>query len=356
MQQNILKLARSLISIPSVHENSQGLKVILEVAKKELRGFHIGEFESGGVTSILFSNTTKPTKQFRIILNAHLDVVPGTAKQYSPEVKDGKLHGRGAYDMKAAAAVMILLFKEIGKKVDFPLGLQLTTDEEVGGANGTGYQIKKGLRTDFVITGEGTSFRIINEAKARIILKLTANGKTSHAAYPWLGENAIWKMTQAINRLYNVYPLPSSEWNGTTFNITTISTDNHTLNKTPDYCEATVNIRVIPQEKDTIVSDIKKIVSEDITVEQTEDSYLHQTNPDSPYIKKLQAVTKEILGIDAVLSRAHGGSDACHYTAVGCEGIEFGPIGGNHHADEEWVDVESLVDYYNILKKFLLRC
>ena len=71
--------------------------------------------------SLLIHNQKKPgTKKFKIILDAHLDVVPGKDYQYKPYEKDGKFYGRGAYDMKAPGAAEILVLKNWRKKFHIP--------------------------------------------------------------------------------------------------------------------------------------------------------------------------------------------------------------------------------------------
>lgn len=96
VQQHILSLAQKLISIPSIAGNKEASDDVLIIAKEVLGDtFSIEKFKSNKIPSLLVSNTSKPTKHFKIILNEHLDVVPGTLKQCSPVVKVGKLFGRG---------------------------------------------------------------------------------------------------------------------------------------------------------------------------------------------------------------------------------------------------------------------
>src|SRR6266705_469894 len=188
---DIVSLAKEIISITSATGEVDNAALVLEVAKKQLEGNAHTSFVSSNIPSLLYSNKGKDVKNFKIILNAHLDVVPGKKEQFQPYEKDGKIYGRGAYDTKAGTAVMIMLFKELAPQLDFPLALQLTTDEELGGVNGTKYQIDQGIRGDFVIATEcGSNFHIVHEAKARLVVKLVAKGKTSHSAYPWAGDNA----------------------------------------------------------------------------------------------------------------------------------------------------------------------
>src|SRR3989338_4868296 len=199
MIKQILDLSKKLISIPSIKENPRKLIEILELTKKELKGFNISSYSKEGIPSLLISNSEQKLKKFKIILNAHLDVVPAKENQFSPQEKDGKLYGRGAYDMKAAAAVEILVFKELAKKLNYPIALQLVTDEEIGGNNGTKYQIGRGVKCDFVIAGEPTNFGISTKAKGIVWGKIKVKGVAAHGAYVWRGENALWKAKKILD-------------------------------------------------------------------------------------------------------------------------------------------------------------
>lgn len=352
---HILDLAKKLISVPSTSTNQEAIKKILEIAKQTLgTNFPIETFESNGIPSLLVRNTLKRPKRFKIILNAHLDVVPSEKEFYKPYEKNGMLYGRGAYDMKSAAAVMILLFKEIAEKVDYPLGLQLTTDEEIGGMEGTKHQIDKGVRADFVITGEGTNLRAVHQSKGIMRLKLTASGRASHSAFPWLGDNAIIKLHRAIGEILREYPLPKKEAHITTVNLTHIGTGNSTEHTvTPDHCEALLDVRYVAKDEHTILQSIKSLLPKDIEHEIIHASHIHNTASDNMFIKLLESASHKSMQHKLVLANAHGTSDVRHFTEVGCDGVEFGPIGGGHHYKDEHVEIKSLDQYYKILKEFL---
>src|SRR5260221_12071297 len=158
--------------MPSFAGNQEGLDEILQLILAILQDFTIEKFTTNGVTSVLVYNMQTRPKKFKVILNGHLDVIPGKAVQYQPQVKGDKLYGVGAMDMKANVACMIYTFKEVAKKVKYPIALQLVTDEQSGGMHGTKYQIEKGVRADFVISGETTNFEIVNNAKGALWLKV----------------------------------------------------------------------------------------------------------------------------------------------------------------------------------------
>lgn len=354
MTDKIIQLTKSLISIPSIKGNTEALKQTLEIAKKELAGFTIEEFESNGIPSLLaYVGGTRPEK-FKVILNAHLDVVPAKGNQYQVTEKDGKLHGRGTNDMKAAAAAELMVFKEVAKQLPYPTALQLVTDEEIGGNDGTKYQIQQGVRGDFVIAGEPTNFGINNKAKGIVWAKITVHGKVAHGAYPWNGENAIWKMKTFLDNLEKAFPVPEKESWVTTVNLATIGTSNITSNQVPEDCWATIDCRYIPEEKDTIEQKLRDLLPEGAEIEIREKEPPQGTKEDNPFVVALSRATEKVTGKPSASIVKHGASDVRHYEPVGVPGVTFGPIGAGLHSDEEWVDAKSLEDYSNILKEFLL--
>ena len=78
------------------------------------------------------------------------------------------------------------------------------------------------------------------------------------------------------------------------------------------------------------------------------------TQKDNKYLLLLKEACKTVLMQPARLRNAHATSDIVRFAEAGCDGVEFGPIGGNQHTDNEWVCLQSLSDYYLILKQFLL--
>lgn len=352
MDDTVVKLTQKLISLQTTSDNKKALIRTLELIKQTLPGFPVQEFIHNNSKSILFSNKNH-VKKCEIILNAHLDVVPGKPEQFKPKIENDKLIGRGSYDMKAAAAVFVLLFKKLANKVSYPLGLQLVTDEETGGFNGTKYQIEQGVTADFVIAGENTDLFINNKSKGIIWLKLVTHGVSAHGAYPWLGENAIWKMNQDLNILSKHFPIPKKEAWQTTINLAKIETTNTAANKIPDKCEAFFDIRYIPEDKDTILKTLTSVLPDDTKAEILVEEPSQFTSEESIYIKQLQKAAKKITGKLPELVAKHGGSDIRFYTAKGIPGITFGPIGAGHHSDYEWVSIKSLTTYEKILDQFL---
>ena len=354
MLEKILPLAQKFISIKSIPENPKELEKILELALSNLKEHTIERFEHKGVKSALVYNSEKRPKKFKIILNGHLDVIPGKEHQYSPQIKGNKLYGVGAMDMKANLACAIMVFKELAGRVSYPLGLQLVTDEEIGGFNGTKYQIDQGVRADFVLATEPTNFDIVNKAKGILWLKISAGGKTAHGAYPWRGDNAIWKIDEFLSALKKKHPVPTQEKWITTVNLASIEASNQAFNKIPDDCTIGLDIRYVPEEASTILKSIKGLLPKGFKVEVIANEPALATDDGNEYVKMLQAAGRQVNKKKILLRGAQGSSDARHFARVNCAGIEFGPIGEGIGSDNEWVDIRSLEKYYQILEKFLL--
>lgn len=350
----IKDLAKALIQVPSTKDHKDKLHEALDVAKKELEGFTIEEFESKGIPSILVYTGDKRPEKFKVLLNAHLDVVPGREDQYHAKEENGKLHGRGALDMKSAAAAMISVFKEIAKEVSYPLALQLVTDEETGGFDGTKYQTEKGIKADFAIGGETTNLNLSNKAKGILWIKIIFKGHTGHAAYAWNGKNAVWEAKHFLDKLEEVFPEPTKEEWITTANVARIETTNQTFNKIPDECSVYLDIRYIPEDTGTIEEKVKNLLPKDAAVEIVEKEPSQFTDTNNSYVVSLSQTIQKITGKQPEFIAKHGGSDIRHLNGAGTPGVLFGPIGVGMHADEEWVDIKSLEDYSTILKEFLL--
>lgn len=355
MINTILDLAKELMGIESTKDNPSGIARVIDNAKGFLARYTVEEFTRENSPSLLVYKGKKPQRQFRIILNAHLDVVSGKREQFAPVQQDGRLYGRGASDMKAAAAVEMIVFKELVDKVSYPLALQLVTDEEIGGFNGTKHQIEQGVRADFTIAGEPTDFGINNEAKGIVWVKIKTTGKAGHGAYVWNGENALWKLHTILSRIQKTYPVPPAITWKTTANLARIETPNMTFNKIPDEATAWIDFRFIPAQRKTILGTIQDLTGKDGTIEILENEPAQFTDKNNLFVKRLAAAAKKVIGKTPPTIQKHGGSDIRHFNGVGSDGVTFGPVGAGLHSDNEWVDIKSLGDYYEILKSFLQK-
>ncbi len=353
MLDQIKLLTNILLSIHSVKTEFENLNLALEVAETELSEFKIEKFTSNNFPSLLVYNQHTLPAKFKVILNAHLDVTPAPDEFFHAKEKSGKLYGRGVYDMKAAAAVMILVFKEMAKKVNYPLGLQLVTDEELGGHNGTKYQIEKGVKSDFVLCGDASNLEVVNKSKGFAWMKISCKGATSHGAYPWEGDNALWKINHFLNKLKQAFPIPEKDSWVTTINLAKIETSNNTFNEIPSDSTVWLDIRYIPEEKNILRKKILDLIPKDFSYKFVLNESYAYLDPKNEYIQKLQNASEKVIKKPLTISAHNGGSDARLYTNKDMDSLEFGPKGGRLPDGNEWIDFKNLEEYHKILKEFL---
>ena len=354
MSKTNLALTKELIRLKTIPEYPGDLKKALDLVSAELSGFTIERFEKDGVASILAYNTPKRPPKFKLLLNAHLDVIPGNDSQYEPTIEGDKLFGVGAMDMKANLVCAIEAFKTTAAQVNYPLALQIVTDEEIGGFKGTLHQVEQGVDAEFVLSTEPTNFDIVYQAKGVMWLRVTARGETAHGAYPWRGDNAVETITQVVKNVQSVIKNPNEQTWQSTCNIAGIDTPNTTFNKVPDSCTLRLDIRFVPGEGEQLLAAIKKELPENCVIDILANEPALDTKQDNPFVQSLVGVTKNVVGREVVLRGAQGSSDARHFQRVGTQGIEFGPVGEGIGSDDEWVSLASLEQFQTILEQYIL--
>jgi acetylornithine deacetylase len=140
-----------------------------------------------------------------LILQTHTDIVPAHQwkEAYTPEVKDGKVIGRGATDCKGQIAVLLAslaVLRGLGVKLQGDLECQFVIDEEVGG-NGALALIRQGCRADGVIVLEGSGLDIHPGNRGAIWFQCATTGISLHMGRRHEGVNAIEKMMEAIRQM-----------------------------------------------------------------------------------------------------------------------------------------------------------
>ena len=353
MNDQLTALTSRLISFKSINKKNVNLAAEfcyswlkdnnLEVELLENQGYKIVVATVGG---------EGPT----IILNGHLDVVPAKLEDFNPYVKQGKLFGRGSYDMLGSVAAMMVLFKELA--VLTPVNkilLTLVPNEEDGGQLGTGYLVEQGLTGDFVVCGEPTNLNIAVQIKGVLQLSLEIPGISCHGSRPWLGENAILKAVEAYRKIeeLNLFKERSQYFLKPSLNLAKISGGKQ-FNQVADKCSIGLDIRYLPnQDPDNIIENIIKSVPEaKISIVNQRPTVV--TDPNNKFIKKLIKNAEHYTDKNIVLFGQDGTSDISFFAKKEIPAVEFGPCGANHHGPGEYVEIESLYIFKDILKRFLL--
>jgi succinyl-diaminopimelate desuccinylase len=354
-----LAVAGELLAVPSTADRPPELLRALEFVIGFVGpGFTVERFESGGKPSaLLYAGERRP--HFRVILNAHLDVVPAPPDQFRPRREGTRLYARGAQDMKVSALVAAQVFRELAGSLPYPVGLQLVTDEEVGGRDGTLHQLEQGVTGDFAVVGEHSGLRLVTDSKGRVTATLRAAGRGGHAAYPWFGVNALVLLQRSLARLLDRYPVAAAEVWQTTVNVARIETPNRTRNQIPDQAEAWLDIRFPPEDTDLngktadeIAAYLTGFCEPGVTAVIEDADPPHHADRGSPEIRLLrQAVERQ--GYSAEFLRKHGAADGRFYYQRGIDAVIFGVGGDGLHGPAEFVDVTTITPYYLALRSFL---
>ena len=186
-----------------------------------------------------------------VVLSTHMDTVPPF---FASSEDDEFIYGRGACDAKGIIAAQIVAAERLradGVKV----GLLFVAGEErdSAGAKVANAQAKGSW---FLINGEPTDNRVALASKGTLRVRLTAKGKMAHSAYPELGESAIHKLVEALNRVLAL-PLPVTEDAGpSTLNVGLLE-GGHAPNVIADHAEAQMLIRLVGPSEETKAAIVK---------------------------------------------------------------------------------------------------
>jgi succinyl-diaminopimelate desuccinylase len=291
-----------------------------------------------------------------VVIHGHIDVVPGRPGQFDPVLEGDRLFGRGAYDMKGAAAAMMLALADLRDQQDIRVRLALVPDEETEEEfdRGTDVLVDGGLAGDFAITGEPTDMLIGVAAKGVLAVRVVVSGRAAHGSTPWEGDNAI---TKAFSVFRGIESLPFTRQSSELFDRPSINLGRilggDALNKVPDTCVIDVDIRYLPEQDPTaILAQIAEIP--DAQVISTFQRPPVEVDRESPFVRGLCAAASPHVGAEVTSVGRDGASDAVSFIRVGVPAVEFGPVGAGHHGPEEWVSISSLAAYRRTLCDFAL--
>jgi succinyl-diaminopimelate desuccinylase len=358
--ESFLAAASGLLAIQSTAGRPADLSKALDFAVDFVGpGFTVERFESAGKPSALLYAAAERPERFQVILNAHLDVVPAEPAQFRPRREGDRLYARGAQDMKVSALVQAQVFRELAGAVPYPLALQLVTDEEVGGRNGTLHQINEGVGGEFVVIGESSGLRIVADSKGMITATLRAVGRGGHSAYPWLADNALVKLHRTVGRVLAAYPVPAEEAWRTTVNVARIETPNQARNQIPALAEAWLDLRFPPGDADfngrtaeEITAHLATFCEPGVTAVVDIADPPHHANRDRPEIRRLREAAAA-QGYRADFLRKHGAADGRYYYQRGIDAVIFGIGGDGLHGPAEYADTTTIAPYYRALTDFL---
>ena len=305
----------------------------------------------------------------------HTDVVPTghldawESDPFLPEIRDGKLYGRGSADMKTALAAMVVASERFVKKHPNHKGsiaFLITSDEEGPSINGTVKVVEtleaRNEKMTWCLVGEPSSTSTLgdiikNGRRGSLNCVLTVQGKQGHVAYPHLAINPIHTASKALAELCEtVWDNGNEYFPATSFQISNIQAGTGATNVVPGTMTVTFNFRysteVTAEQLKTRVLEILDRHQVDYTAEWTL-SGLPFLTPVGELVNAASTAIKNVTGTTAELSTSGGTSDGRFIAPTGAQVLELGVLNATIHQINEHVNIDELDPLTDIYEQIL---
>ena len=373
MSSDTLTLSLDLLRRPSVTPVDYDCQTLMAERLKQV-DFKIESMRFEDVDNLW---ARRGTQEPVFCFAGHTDVVPTgkledwNTEPFVPEIKDGKLYGRGSADMKTALAAMVVATERFVKKHPDHKGsiaYLITSDEEGPAKNGTVKVIEtlenRNEKIKWCLVGEPSSTDrlgdiVKNGRRGSLNAKLTVQGKQGHVAYPHLAKNPIHLATKAIDELCNtVWDEGNEYFPATSFQISNIHAGTGATNVIPHTLEVTFNFRycteVTADELKTRVLEILDRYNLQYDIEWNHSGQPFIT-PVGDLVKATQTAIKSVCGYDTQLSTSGGTSDGRFIAPTGAQVIELGVLNATIHQVNEHVNVDELEPLAEIYERILVE-
>ena len=401
MREELVQTLSALVQIPSVVGEETAAQAFMEKQFTDL-GLEVTTFEAildeikrhPAYIEIPHAYTDRPnvvgvlegSDQYpSLILNGHVDVVSPepldrwTHDPWGGEVEDGKVYGRGVFDMKAGVIANLFAVKAIiasGIKPKGKLICQSVIEEEAGGSGGALACFLKGYTADGMLIPEPSNLSMWVSHNGIKYFRVKARGKTAHAALSHTGVNVIGKMNKIYDALVALdekravehrYPLiEKSAGRSCNLNIGTYHAGDWASNVAG---MATMECRIgyVPGE---VGKDVMAEVENTIMDAARNDDWLSEHPPevewygwdtepwqqdvDNRFVKSFLASSADVLGKEPEVLGFTGGLDTRFAAYFDTPAFVFGPKGERYHGPDEYVEIDSVLEVTRTYAKFIL--
>ncbi|MBX3706554.1 MAG: succinyl-diaminopimelate desuccinylase [Pseudomonadales bacterium] len=311
------------------------------------------------------------------VFAGHTDVVPtGPAAQWRsppfvPTLRDGQLYGRGAADMKASLAAMVVATERfLAARPDVParIAFLLTSDEEGPAIHGTRAVMEllgaRGERLDWCVVGEPSSGNRLGDTvrvgrRGSLNGTLRVHGVQGHVAYPDLADNPIHRAAPAIAELAaRTWDEGNAWFPPTSFQCSGIRAGTGATNVIPGELELAFNFRFCTEQTAAgLEAAVREVLDRHglrYTLEWSLSGEPFLTRP-GRLIDAVEAAVRDVTGGAPELSTSGGTSDGRFIAPTGCEVVELGPCNATIHKVDECVAVADLEPLAQIYQRILER-
>lgn len=377
------KFTEELIARASVTPEDGGCQALIAQRLQTL-GFAC-EFMHSGPDSFRVSNlwakrsalhANRERSQSKLLVFAgHTDVVPTgplsewNSQPFEPVVKDGKLYGRGASDMKTSIAAFVVAVEEyLAIRPDTPLSIAflLTSDEEGPANDGTVVVCQelaqRGEKLDYCIVGEPTSVKstgdmIKNGRRGTMSGKLTVKGLQGHIAYPHLAKNPMHLFAPAMAELVATsWDEGNAFFPPTSWQISNIHGGTGASNVIPGSLVVDFNFRFSTESSpQTLQQRLEQILRRhglDFELIWNVGGLPFLTQPGT-LVRAVQEAIKDETGIQTELSTTGGTSDGRFIAKICPQVVELGPPNASIHQIDEYIALADIEPLKNIYRRLL---
>ncbi|MCJ8162214.1 succinyl-diaminopimelate desuccinylase [Acinetobacter zhairhuonensis] len=370
-----LELSLQLLRQPSVTPVDHNCQNIM-AERLEKIGFNIESMRFDDVDNLW---ARKGTESPVFCFAGHTDVVPTGnlnawhSEPFVPEIRDGKLYGRGSADMKTALAAMVVASERFVSKHPNHKGsiaFLITSDEEGPAINGTVKVIEtleaRQEKMTWCLVGEPSSTNhlgdiVKNGRRGSLNAVLTVKGKQGHVAYPHLAINPIHMASKAVAELCDtIWDQGNEYFPATSFQVSNIQAGTGATNVVPGTMTVTFNFRysteVTAEELKTRVLEILDRHGLSYDIHWTH-SGLPFLTPVGELVNAAKNAIRNVTGRETELSTSGGTSDGRFIAPTGAQVLELGVLNASIHQIDEHVnvaDLEPLAEIYEQILEGLL--
>jgi len=355
-----LELAKELIARKSITPEDGGCQDLI-AARLERAGFRCEPMPFGAVQNLWARRGTAPPV---VCFAGHTDVVPTGplaewhSDPFVPTIRDGKLYGRGAADMKSSIAAFVVAaeaFVAERPKHSGSIAFLLTSDEEGPAVDGTVKVVEK-LKArkeliDYCIVGEPSSVDVLGDTlkigrRGSLSARLVVRGIQGHVAYPHLVRNPIHQLAPALAELAKTaWDKGNDAFPPTSFQVSNLHAGTGAGNVVPGTAEVDFNFRFSTESSDASLRQRTEAILQKHGLEYSIDWTLGA----KPFLSKpaklartVQDASKRRSGRNSELETTGGTSDARFIIEICPEIIEIGPVNLSIHKLNEHVALDEL--------------
>ena len=304
-----------------------------------------------------------------LMLNGHTDTVTieGMNEPFSARVDGNRLYGRGASDMKAALAGMIVLLEAVARADDFPGKLVATfvVDEEYAsiGTQAICDQIER-WKPDAALVLEATDLQIGIAHKGFVWAEIDTHGFAAHGSRWQEGVDAITHMGRVLGGIdelsRSLINLPGHPLLGPPSLHASLISGGQELSSYPASCHLEVERRTIPGENaEEVRSELQLILNrleeEDkrfsATLKMGLVRHAFEVGEDAPIVQAILAASQQVLNLTPEFGGSAGWMDSALLATAGVPTAIYGPGGFGAHGFEEWADLDVLEKFVNVLAR-----